>query len=189
MKAGQSAAAERIWQRYLARLVEVAHERLAGSPQEIADSEDVVVVAFETFLRRVRQGRFPRLDDRHDLWGVLLKITEDVAIDQRRRMSAVKRGEDITWSLACQPQGAHDSDSEWQAVAPEPTPDFAVAAAEQCRRLLSLLDSDELRRIAIAKVYGFENREIAQQEGLGLRSVERKLQIIRGTWLRELGDA
>lgn len=187
VKAGESAAAQRIWQRYLSRLIKVAHSHLAGSPQQVADSDDVVVVAFERFLRHAQQGRFPRLDDRHDLWKVLLTVTEHVAIDQRRTMSAAKRGWFVTWSL-WRPDGAgSDSDSDWQPTAPEPTPEFAVAAAEQCRHLLSLLDNDE-RRIAIAKVHGFDNREIAQQEGLGLRSVERKLQIIRRIWLNELRD-
>jgi len=186
VKAGESAAAQRLWERYLSQLAQVARSRLAGSPQQVADAEDVVVVAFEKFLRYAQQGRFPRLDDRYDLWQVLLLVTEQVAIDQRRTLSAAKRGGFVTRSLATAGGRTNESGSQWQPEAPEPTPEFVVAAAEQCRRLLGLLENDELQRIALGKVHGLTNEEIAGQEKLSLRGVERKLNIIRKIWTREL---
>lgn len=97
VKVGESSAAQRLWERYLSQLAQVARSRLAGSPQQVADAEDVVVVAFEKFLRDPPQaGRFPRLDDRYDLWQVLLLVTDQVAIDQRRAQSAAKRGGLVT---------------------------------------------------------------------------------------------
>lgn len=185
IKAGEAEAAQRLWERYLTRLAQVAGSQLAGSPQQVADADDVVAVAFERFLRFAQQGRFPQLDDRDDLWQVLVTITERAAIDQRRRLSAAKRGGRITQSLDAALQAADASDAHWQPQSPEPTPAFVVATAEQFRRLLSLLDSDDLRRLALAKLLGFTNEEIAAQEALSLRSVERKLSIIRRVWTRE----
>jgi len=185
VKTGDSAAAQRLWERYLSALVQVARQRLAGSSQQVADAEDVVVVAFEKFLRYAQEGRFPRLDDRGDLWQVLLLVTEQAASDQRRRLTAVKRGGAVTHSFASARGPLHDSGSQWQPASPEPTPEFAVSAAEQCRRLLVVLD-DELRAIALAKVQGLTNEEIATQQNISLRGVERKLGIIRKTWSREL---
>jgi DNA-directed RNA polymerase specialized sigma24 family protein len=187
VKAGGSVAAQRLWERYLSQLAHVAQSRLAGSPQQVADAEDVVVVAFEKFLRYAQEGRFPRLDDRFDLWQVLLLVTEQVAIDQRRTFSASKRGALVTRSLTRGCDEADESGS-WQPTSPEPTPEFVVAAAEQCRRLLGLLDSDELQRIALGKVHGLTNEEIAGQEQVSLRGVERKLNIIRKIWTRELSQ-
>jgi DNA-directed RNA polymerase specialized sigma24 family protein len=57
---------------------------------------------------------------------------------------------------------------------------------EECQRLLSRLESDLLRQIAIAKMEGFGNKEIAERRGLALRSVERKLGLIRRIWAEEL---
>jgi len=185
VKAGDSAAAQRLWERYLSQLARVAQSRLAGSPQQVADAEDVVVVAFEKFLRYTRAGRFPRLDDRFDLWQVLLLVTDQVAIDQRRTFSAAKRGGFVTRSLTGFGGRSDESGSQWQPAAPEPTPEFVVAATEQCRKLLGLLGEDELR-VAQGKMNGLTNEEIAKQEQLSLRSVERKLAIIRRTWSQEL---
>jgi RNA polymerase sigma factor (sigma-70 family) len=185
IKAGESAAAQQLWNRYLTRLVQVAKTHLAGGPNQIADADDVVVTAYERFLRFTQQGRFPQLDDRSDLWQVLVTLTERAAIDQRRRLSAQKRGERITQSLSAGPRAGEDSHSYWQLQSLEPTPEFAVAATEQFKRLLNLLDDDLLRRVAVAKLDGFTNKEIAAQEALSVRTVERKLNIIRQTWAHE----
>jgi len=53
------------------------------------------------------------------------------------------------------------------------------------RRLESLGDAT-LRRIALLKMEGFSNDEIAAQLDCGLRSVVRKLDVIRKRWLREV---
>jgi DNA-directed RNA polymerase specialized sigma24 family protein len=125
------------------------------------------------------------LDDRYDVWQVLVVVTERVALDQRRKLLAAKRGGLVTRSLSAGRPSADDSESQWQPKSPEPTPEFAAAATEQCRRLLDLLNDDLLRRIALAKVHGLTNDEIAAQEGLSLRGVERKLNIIRKVWIHE----
>jgi DNA-directed RNA polymerase specialized sigma24 family protein len=50
--------------------------------------------------------------------------------------------------------------------------------------LLERLDS-ELRNVALRKVEGYSNEEIAAQLGCGLRTVERRLRLIRGIWEQE----
>ena len=67
----------------------------------------------------------------------------------------------------------------------EPTPAFAAQVAEECRRLLERLDSPELRSVALLKVEGYSNEEIAAQLGCGLRTVERRLRLIRSIWEQE----
>jgi RNA polymerase sigma factor (sigma-70 family) len=185
VKSGESLAAQRLWERYLSQLVQVARSRLAGSPQQVADADDAVIVAFEKFLRYAKEGRFPRLDDRYDLWQVLLMVTDQAAVDQRRQSTAAKRGSAVTRSLAAMRGANPDSESQWQPASLDPTPEFAVATTEQCRRLLALLDDQE-RRIALAKVHGLTNEEIAEKEEVSLRGIERKLSIIRKIWSRDL---
>jgi DNA-directed RNA polymerase specialized sigma24 family protein len=69
-----------------------------------------------------------------------------------------------------------------ELIEPEPTPEFAARVAEECRRLLDRLGDDELRAVATAKLEGYSNEEIAGQRGCVVRTVERRLRIIRGLW-------
>ena len=69
----------------------------------------------------------------------------------------------------------------------EPTPEFAAAMAEECRRLLDLLGDEELRAVALWKMEGFTNEEIAAKLGCVSRSVKRKLRSIRTIWEHEDG--
>ena len=53
-------------------------------------------------------------------------------------------------------------------------------------RLLACLGDGELRSVALWKLEGLSNDEIAQRLGCVRRSVERKLQLIREVWSYEL---
>ena len=65
--------------------------------------------------------------------------------------------------------------------------DSFCRGAEQARfpQLHDRLDSPELRTVAMRKVEGYGNEEIAAQFGCGLRTVERRLRLIRGIWEQE----
>jgi DNA-directed RNA polymerase specialized sigma24 family protein len=58
--------------------------------------------------------------------------------------------------------------------------------ADECRRLLESLGDESLRRIALLRMEGYSDPEIAAKLGCGLRTVGRKLELIRKTWLREV---
>src|SRR5262245_55424794 len=73
-------------------MLAAARARLGQSDRRVTDEEDVVVVAFERFLRGVRQGRFPRLADRDDLWAILFTLTERTARNTIRDQQREKRG-------------------------------------------------------------------------------------------------
>src|SRR5262249_35153126 len=80
LKRGNPAAAQPLWDAYFARLVALARARLRAAPRAAADEEDVALSAFDSFCRGAEAGRFPRLDDRDDLWQVLFVITTRKAI-------------------------------------------------------------------------------------------------------------
>jgi hypothetical protein len=71
-------------------------------------------------------------------------------------------------------------------VSDAPTPEFLVSLEEQHNRLLGLLRDDRLRQIAVFRIEGFTVPEIAVDLCLSTRSIERKLQLIRGVWSQEL---
>ena len=53
------------------------------------------------------------------------------------------------------------------------------------RRLLDLLENDNLKQAAVLKMEGFTNSEIADQLNCSLSSVERRLRTIRAIWSSE----
>jgi hypothetical protein len=91
-QAGDPAAAQRIWERYFQRLVGLARKKLQGAIRRAADEEDVVLSAFDSFYRAAERGRFPQLNDRHDLWQLLVLVTERKAIDLIHHERRARRG-------------------------------------------------------------------------------------------------
>ena len=181
LKAGDPAAAQRLWARYFADLVRLARARLRKAPRAAEDEEDVALSAFGAFCTAAARGRFPRLDDRDDLWRVLVTVTERKASDLLRRQRRLKRGGGRVAPEAdlAGPEG----DLLDHLAGTAPTPEFAALVAEEYRRRLAALPDAALRRVAVLKMEGYSNEEIAGRLGLGLRSVVRKLERIRRTWL------
>jgi DNA-directed RNA polymerase specialized sigma24 family protein len=188
LKAGDAAAAQPLWECYFQRLVGLARQKLLGAPRRAADEEDVALSAFDSFCRRAEAGRFPRLHDRDDLWRLLVTLTTHKAVDLRRHEARHKRGSREAGAAAPpSPSGSPwEADELEQQLSREPTPAFAAQVAEECQRLLGRLTEPSLRAVALAKMEGYTNAEIAAQLGCGLRSIERKLQVIRGLWIEEL---
>ena len=84
LQAGDDGAAQKLWERYFRRLVGLARKKLRDTPRRAADEEDVALSAFDSFCRGVRRGRFPQLDDRNNLWRLLVTVTARKAFDQVR---------------------------------------------------------------------------------------------------------
>jgi DNA-directed RNA polymerase specialized sigma24 family protein len=181
------AAHQEIWKRYFRRLMGLAELKLGSAPRGAEDEEDVALSALRSFFSGVADGRFPKLEDRHNLWSLLAKITACKAINQRNRQLALKRGGGaVRTGLAL----AGDDSSCGQGpladlVDDELTPDFVAAVNEECQLLMNRLPDDQFRRIARQKLEGYTNAEIAADLGVVERTIERKLEIIRGIWVPE----
>ncbi len=184
-------AAAKLWQRYYHRLVGLAYKKLRDAPRRVADEEDVVLSAFQSFCQRAQGGQFPDLRDRNDLWRLIVRITERKAYDQLRAQTRKKRGGGkVAGESALMAGEASDAGPGIQGVeSPEPTPELAAQTAESMNRLLGLLDDGELRTIALLKLQGFTNEEIATEIGRALPTVERRLRLIRDIWQEEVADA
>ncbi len=183
IKRGSPEAAEVIWQRYFPQLVRLARERLRGLPGQMADEEDVALSALDSFCRAAPRGRFPDLADRHGLWRLLFQKTARKAIDlarherRRTRGGGRVRGESALGAAA----SASGEQGFAQVAGDDVSPEFAVLMADQCRRLLERLEP-ELQSLALAKMQGYNNEEIARRTHRSLRTVERRLHLIRRRW-------
>ncbi len=149
-----------------------------------SDEEDAALSAFQSFCQGAAQGRFPRLDDRHDLWRVLVTITARKATDQIERARTLKRGGGRVLDEAALdgPVPERRGGGLDQLPGPDPTPEFAAMVAEQYQRLLDLLGDEALRSIAVYKLEGYTNHEIAQTLHCSERTVAYKLELIRMRW-------
>jgi DNA-directed RNA polymerase specialized sigma24 family protein len=178
LKGGSSDAAQKLWEGYFRKMVELARQKLQGLPRRAADEEDVALSAFDSFCRGAAAGRFPQLADRNSLWPLLVKITAHKAIDLLRHEHRHKRGGPPA-------EAGRPTDPQLeleQVIGREPTPAFALLIAEQCQRLLDRLGDESLRAVALAKMEGYTTEEIAARLGCVPRSVERKLRKIRQLW-------
>jgi DNA-directed RNA polymerase specialized sigma24 family protein len=183
--AGQSAAAQPLWERYFQRLVGLAKARLQGTPRRAADEEDVALSAFDSFCRNAAAGRFPRLADRDQLWQVLVLVTARKAIDLYQHERRKKRGGGKVQGESALAGAGSEEDGLAAVVGDEPTPSFAAEVAEDYQRLLTRLRDAELRAVAVWKMEGYSNAEIAARLGCVERTVERKLRVIRALWEQE----
>src|SRR5262245_23008540 len=92
LKDGDRAAAGPIWERYFPLLVRRARAALRGKRAMAADEEDIALSALDSFCRGAEKGRFPRLNDRDDLWRLLLIITARKTAHLVRDEHRAKRG-------------------------------------------------------------------------------------------------
>src|SRR5215831_12441993 len=143
LKTGDAAAAAPLWEGYFRRLVGLARQKLGAAPRGVADEEDVALSAFDSFCRGAAQGRFPRLEDRDDLWQVLMMLTARKAINLVERECSQKRGGRMVRAAARgDTPGASATDALTALPAPDPTPEFAAEVAEEIRRRLHALGDD-----------------------------------------------
>lgn len=187
IKEGDPAAVTPIWDAYFARLVSLARGRLRSVPRAVADEEDVALSAFDSFCRGVGEGRFPRLDDRDDLWQVLFMLTTRKAVGRVRYETRDRRD----WRRVAQSPANGEASTDAPALpaslaGAEPTPEFAAEVAEEVSRLLGMLGDGLLRQVAILKMEGYSSKEIARVISRAESTVERRLRNIREIWEGEV---
>src|SRR5580704_3918825 len=188
LKAGDEAAAAKVWRRYYWRLMGLARKKLGGSPRRAADEDDVVNAAFQSFCRGAKEGRFPELHDRDDLWHLIVRITERKTSNQLRHQTRKKRGSGLVAgeSAFMHLQASSPGTGINEVACPQPTAEMAAELVEAVDRLFDQLADDGLRRIALHKLEGYTNAEIANKIGCAPATVKRRLRLIRTTWHREI---
>ena len=192
LRGGDLAAAQPLWERDFGKLVVLARSKLQRQrqPRVEADEEDAAPWRIQQLCVGVAEGKFPQLADREDLWRILMTITVRKAYAQVQRQKRLKSGR----RASC--RGGRASKGEERVArstlfrpglelvaGDEPSPEFAAMVAEEYRRLLDALEDDGLRQVAVSRMEGYTCDEIAVQLGCARRTVARRLDLIRKTWL------
>jgi len=186
LKAGDQRAVQPLWDRYFGQLVERARAKLCAlrSPMAVGDEEDVALSAFHSLYEGIREGRFHRLDDRDDLWRLLVHLTACKAIDRHRQECRQKRGGGAVHRESDLLARGGDGSGSFldELIGSEPSPEFAAMVAEEYRGRIETLTEPALRLIAERKLACLTNQEIASEVGVSLRTVTLKLELIRKRW-------
>jgi DNA-directed RNA polymerase specialized sigma24 family protein len=188
----RSEALRQLMGRYFSRLARLSEAQLRARARGPADGEDIALSAFESLFRGARLGRFPQLDDRDDFWRLLTTIAVRKASNQRRHEGRAKRGGGrvvVGSDLAADGDADADVDPLAQVAASEPTPELAAALVDDLRQRFIDLPDDSLRVVALLRMEGFANEEIARALDCSPRSVERKLEQIRRVWTRGVPES
>jgi len=185
VKAGDSVAANQIWQHYFDRLVRAVRVRLYGQNRAVSDEEDIVLSVFDSFYNAAENGRFPDLSDRNDLWRLLLRMSARKVVDKRRHDQRQRRGGNVNVHSLDE---TADGDRLVEAIGDEPSPEMVLMMQESVDEFFSHLGVGQLRDLAGLKLEGYSNAELAERFGCSERTIERRLHLIREKCRQELWD-
>jgi DNA-directed RNA polymerase specialized sigma24 family protein len=175
-------AARLVWGRYFQELLVLARNHLSARIRGREDEEDVLQSMYKSFCLRQRRGDFD-LANRDQLWDLLVQITLRKARNTATRHLQGKRDVRREGGLA-----AGRSDGDFKATILDqidsdgPTPAEAALMNEALEHRFQMLKDPDLRQIALWKLEGYTNPEIAAQLRCTVRTVERKLERIRAYW-------
>ena len=188
LKDGDAEAAQKLWERYFSQIVRLARRKLEGAKRGLADEEDVALSTFKSLCAGAETGKFPKLIDRDSLWALLMAIVAHKSTDlirhenRRKRGGTGKRADDSSIATL-QPVSLS------QIIEQKATPERAALMGAEFESLIKKLDRAEdpdLLCIAVSKMMGDSNAEVARQLGCVRRTVERKIQLIRRIWENEI---
>ncbi|QDT12891.1 RNA polymerase sigma factor SigD [Planctomycetes bacterium K23_9] len=173
---GDASAAQQLWVFLQQRLVRLAQQEVDRRSTRSFDAEDVAITSFDSLCTAIQEGRYD-IASRDELWRLLAVVTVNkvrrMARDENRlcRGGAFRRKSDeVLGTLAT----------------PQPDPEAALVMQEECQALLAMLPTKELRLLALLKVEGFTNEEVAEQLGCTRRAIQRRLVLIREAWAAEV---
>lgn len=185
LRRGNKEAATQLWRSYFARMVDVARKRIQFEKTAF-DEEDAALSAFDVFCSSIKQGKYPNIKDRDELWRLLCQFTIRKVSDRTKYETATKRGDGRHGER--QLKISIDNLDPSNLCALEEQPDLVLMMADECQHLVSLLDDSQLESVALWKLEGLSNEEIAERLNYSRRTVQRMLKLIRKTWEEELND-
>jgi RNA polymerase sigma factor (sigma-70 family) len=174
-------AARLIWTRYFRDLLELARHNLNKRIRRREDEEDVLQSMYKSFCLRQQRGEFD-LASRDALWKLLVTITLRKARNAAKKQMREKRDVGREQTISDQDDG---ESGQWvleQMDSSGPSPAEAALLNEALERRLEALDDVQLTEIALWRLEGYTNREIADRLDCTERSVERRMERIRNRW-------
>lgn len=171
---GDQAAAAKLFERYVKKLVALAQKRLSSHLGRRIDAEDVVQSAFRSFFRGASSGRFT-IEPGQELWRLLAVMTVTKLRKQVEFHSAKKRNFQLE-----RPPAPDESATAFlnETVAREPSVGDSLVLIEQLESITSGLDDDQQTVFAM-RLEGHHVKDIAAAVNCSERTVRRVLDEIK----------
>ncbi|UUO04967.1 ECF-type sigma factor [Blastopirellula sp. J2-11] len=179
---GDAEAAQNLWDRYFQSLMHQAEKRIGNVIGGKVEAEDIAVSVFESLFDGARKGRFESVQNRDELWWLLLAMTQRKVVSAVRHETADKRGGKNS-KISIHQEG---NCNYFALVSREPGPEEAIALDDEFKRAIDILPSPMLQRIATMTIEGKTTSEISEELGIATATVIRKRSVIRQAWQREL---
>lgn len=181
LEQGRDDSAQKLWDRFSPEMHVLAKQRMRRLKNRVVvDEEDIVQNAFASFCLAARNGQYSTVANRNELWGLLVVITLRKVGQQGQYTAATKRGAGQLLDQAARREAVG---SKLERIATDSDdPAIKLVLAEEAEVLLSKLDDQELRSVAVMRLAGHTNDEIADALGYTRRTVQRMLAVIRSTW-------
>ena len=179
LKNGDHSAAGQLWCFLQKRLMNLSRNATRHDQKMVYDEQDVALSAFFTLCDGCESQRYDNIANRDELWRLLAVITVNKARKKAAHENRLKRGGGLT--------RVDDGDALLRLLPDgRPGPEVALLMQDECSRLLQLLGKKELQLVALHKVEGHTNEEIAARLGCTRRAVQRRLSLIRNIWAGEV---
>lgn len=176
LRDGNDDAATQLWHRYFDRVVRLARTKL--TPDAAYDEEDLALSVLGALYSAAKDGRYvDEVADRDELWALLLVLSKRKMIDRSRRKNAKRR-------LGVKPAAGGSVNTQIEDL--RDSHEASTAVEDECQHLLKLLGDSTLQDIALLKLDGQSIPQIAKELEIGMRTVSRKLLLIRKIWQEQL---
>lgn len=175
VRRGDSAAAEKLWDRYFRQLMVQARRRMKNVQRSTYDEEDAALSTFRILCSKLHEGQYPTLSDREELWQLMLTVLVRKIGRRVKYQHAAKR---IDSNIVNPPQ----------ALVQDLPAHTSQQISLEFHELISKLGDPNLEQVALLKFEGYTNEEVATKLNRTRRTVQRMLNLIRELWKEEVED-
>lgn len=180
MRQGDSAAIGHLVARYFQKIAQFAEGKLRRGIRVTDDGEDIAISVLHTITRNSAKGRFPDLQDRDDLWFLMIVIAQHAVIDKKRTELRRERQAAPVHTMTDLLE-LYNVDLE-DFLGNDNSASKLLEIIDCWDELLKKLPDDRNREVAKLKMQGYSNREIADILGMVPRTVDRKIRLIAQRW-------
>jgi len=176
MRQGDAIAISNLVARYFRKISQFADSKLRRGVRVTDDGEDIAISVLQTITQNSADGQFPDLQDRDDLWLLMIVIAQHQVIDRQRTVRRRAPMHTMTDMLETYNTdldaflGHHDSHEK------------AMEIIECWEDLLKSLPDERNREVAKLKMLGYSNRKISETLEMVPRTVDRKVKMIADLW-------
>ena len=181
MRQGDPLAIGNLVARYFGKLAQFSDIKLRRGIRVTDDGEDIAISVLQSITRNTAKGRFPNLQDRDDLWFLMIVIAQHAVIDRQR--TELRREKMIAPTHTMTDLLENYNVNLDQFLGQEDSQSKLLEITDCWEELLKTLPDDRNRNVARLKIQGYSNREIGEMLEMVPRTVDRKVKLIAQRWL------